>query len=289
MSLWIKPPPYLIEHLGKKHPISLRATLQLLNGKTVDTASDTFTWPETSWQGWKHFIDWRQFWLESSENRRDDGFRVVIDINSAPRHLISDPLLLQNVSRLIEGEDIIDTKFWLFSGRFMNMIGTVGADRPLPLYANSEFLACRSDYFATSTCRMSSKCAAYLSNSHPQCSRTRCTWNRYCFRLTNRLQWNTLVVTIIRLTVILDMTLKTRMKIPKEWMQTGTNPTKKKAGKRSLEMMAKFIGAIIEISETMAPTVRDLIWNLSWEPCAFSLLIIAVDSLMIRPSKSFRL
>jgi hypothetical protein len=164
MTLWIKPPRCLIQRLGTQRPIRTRATLQSLNGETYDFSSDTFIWSNSHlWQGWVHFTDWGQLWFDNSQVQRDDGFRVIVDINSMPPP-VPDALLLQSVSRLIQGEDIIDTKFWIFSGRSASILGTTGADRPLPLYANSKFLASRSDYFATSTCRIFSSVFGSLLN-----------------------------------------------------------------------------------------------------------------------------
>jgi hypothetical protein len=153
MTLWIQPPRCLIQRLGKQRPIRITAALQSFNGETYDFSSETFIWSNSHlWQGWVHFTDWGQLWLNNSQVRSDDGFRLIVDINSMPPP-VPDALLLQSVSRLIRGEDIIDTKFWLFSGRSTSILGTTGANRPLPLYANSKFLASRSDYFATSTCQ----------------------------------------------------------------------------------------------------------------------------------------
>ncbi|KIM86784.1 hypothetical protein PILCRDRAFT_4666 [Piloderma croceum F 1598] len=167
MTLWIQPPRCLIQRLGKQRPIKIRAALQSLSGETYDFSSDTFIWSASHlWQGWEHFTDWGQLWLNNPQVRCDDGFRVIVDINSMPPP-VPDALLFQSVSRLIQGEDIIDTKFWLFSGRSTSILGTTDANRPLPLYANSKFLASRSDYFATMFSHSSYSESVLLSFDQP--------------------------------------------------------------------------------------------------------------------------
>lgn len=79
-------------------------------------------------RGWTDFLNWTKFWQENPDVQKDDGFRVQVEVTSMStpiRPVVSDAHLLQDLSRLIAGEDIIDTKFWVFGGRRLD--GTSGA------------------------------------------------------------------------------------------------------------------------------------------------------------------
>lgn len=155
-GVYIKPPPNVIQKEGESQSFRVTASLQLFNGELYRTKSLKYTWDadHPRGRGWKTFARWDRFWLNNPESRKHDGFRIIVDITSTPnptRPVVSDPLLLHDLSRLIDGEDIIDTKFLLFSGRAIDDRGIVGANAPMAVYASSKFLKCHSDYFETST------------------------------------------------------------------------------------------------------------------------------------------
>jgi hypothetical protein len=106
----------------------------------------------TDEERWIRFITWSALWTDNPEIKRDDGFRMVVNITSVPpesRPVIAAPLMLNNILQLIEGQDIIDTKFLLFSKRYEDD-GKIGASHPLPVYANSTLLKSQCAHFEAS-------------------------------------------------------------------------------------------------------------------------------------------
>lgn len=108
----------------------------------VDTglSSQTFSYPF-----------WDKIWLNNPDVRRDDGFRLEINIKSAPtlRPTVKlPPLILRAISQICKGQ-VIDIKFFAFSRHLRRDDGT-GAQNPLPIYSVSTLLENSSDYFTTS-------------------------------------------------------------------------------------------------------------------------------------------
>lgn len=108
----------------------------------VDTglSSQTFSYPF-----------WDKIWLNNPDVRRDDGFRLEINIKSAPtlRPTVKlPPLILRAISQICKGQ-VIDIKFFAFSRHLRRDYGT-GAQNPLPIYSVSTLLENSSDYFTTS-------------------------------------------------------------------------------------------------------------------------------------------
>ena len=101
---------------------------------------------------WAKLAPWTTLWTDNPDIRRDDGFRVVVTI--APvrvpppqRPLITDPYILKNTLELMDGQDVIDTKFLVFSHKRVDGNGVVGASDPLPVYASSQVMQAQCEYF----------------------------------------------------------------------------------------------------------------------------------------------
>lgn len=77
------------------------------------------------------------------------------------RPVVSDPDLLKDLSNLVHGVDVMNTKFWAYRGRRVNSDETVGADKPGSIYASSSLLESQSDYF-----KSSESIADFLSRKH---------------------------------------------------------------------------------------------------------------------------
>ena len=102
---------------------------------------------------WIYLMPWSQLWTDNPDIQRDNGFRVVVNLSSIPpptRPVVSHPLLLNNILELMQGQDIIDTKFLVYSKR--HELG--GAYEPLPVYANAELLRSQCDYFNDRKCEL---------------------------------------------------------------------------------------------------------------------------------------
>lgn len=96
-------------------------------------------------------MSWSALWTDNPEIQRKDGFRVVVSLSTfdpPKRPVITHPLILNNVLELMEGQDVIDTKFLVFSKR-CEVDGLVGASDPLPVYANALVMR-QCEYFETS-------------------------------------------------------------------------------------------------------------------------------------------
>jgi hypothetical protein len=121
---------------------SLDGDLQKLSSYELDLTND---------DQWFSLITWAALWTDNTTTRDDDGFRLIVNLSSVPpprRPTITDPLILKNVLEIIEGQDVIDTKFLVFSERRV-LDGKIGAAEPLPVYANSLVMRRQCDYFDT--------------------------------------------------------------------------------------------------------------------------------------------
>jgi hypothetical protein len=101
---------------------------------------------------WIQFLTLSALWTDNSDIQQDDGFHITVTITSVPpptRPVIAAPLILNNMLQLIEGHDVIDTKFMVFSKRRV-ADGSVGASDPLPVYANSHLVRSQCAHFDTS-------------------------------------------------------------------------------------------------------------------------------------------
>jgi hypothetical protein len=128
----------------------LDLSIQSLDGDVIFSYS--IDWDTSTAAKEITLMSWDALWTDNSTTKRDDGFRVSLDIStdrSSARPVVRDPFILHNLSQQIEGRDIIDTKFVLFSRRRVQD-GVVGAQRPLAVYANSSLIESQCDYINTS-------------------------------------------------------------------------------------------------------------------------------------------
>jgi hypothetical protein len=94
------------------------------------------------------FMRWSSVW-KNSEIRRTDGFRIILRLDSLPpptRPVIDNPLILNNFLELMDGQDVIDTKFYVFSRKRL-VGGKIGAMDPLPVYVTSAIVREQCAYF----------------------------------------------------------------------------------------------------------------------------------------------
>lgn len=127
----------------------LELSIQSLGGDII--FSHSVDWDTSTAAKEITLMSWDALWTDNATTQRDDGFRVSVDIStdrSSTRPVVRDPFILHNLSQQIEGRDIIDTKFMLFSRRRIQD-GIVGAQKPLAVYANSSLIESQCDYINT--------------------------------------------------------------------------------------------------------------------------------------------
>ena len=140
-------------HLGV---VTVTLTLESLQGETQKRLSYEWDMSNDSnlvEEKWISLMTWSQLWTDNPDIQHDNGFRVVVSLSSIPpptRPVVSDPLLLNNILELMQGQDIIDTKFLVYSKRYE----LDGACEPLPVYANAELLRSQCDYFNDRKCEL---------------------------------------------------------------------------------------------------------------------------------------
>lgn len=145
------------QKLAQTDTISITVKLQLFTGETFTSRNISRKWSQLSsgaMFGWRKFASWNEFWHDSPNTRQNGTFLLCVETTyiRETRPAVQDTNLLRNLSRLITGEDIMDTKFLLFSSRRVHYAsGKVGAGEPLPVYSSAEFLKSQSDYFRKST------------------------------------------------------------------------------------------------------------------------------------------
>jgi hypothetical protein len=128
----------------------LELSIQSLGGDII--FSNSMDWDTSTTSKEVPLLSWDALWTNNATIQRDDGFRVSLDIStirSSTRPIVTNPFILHNLSQQIDGRDIIDTKFVLFSRRRVRD-GVIGAQRPLAVYANSSLIESQCDYFNTS-------------------------------------------------------------------------------------------------------------------------------------------
>lgn len=91
-------------------------------------------------------------------------FRITVDVSPTkllpPSSTSSQSLLVsKTLSNVLKGDNVVDTKFILFSRHFISG-NKFGAARPRPVFANSMLLASVSEYFQTREYRSSSATVA---------------------------------------------------------------------------------------------------------------------------------
>lgn len=155
MGLFLCPSPTLLQKFQRNTSlaITMTFTLKYLSGEIFSSlSSSSLNWlPGQVDNGFSAFANWRELWCNNPPMQRDDGFLVLLELDSLPGFGSPsiNPPLLRTISSLCYGEDFSDTKFWVFSRRRV-VRGSVGARVPKPIYANSRLLESQSEYFATS-------------------------------------------------------------------------------------------------------------------------------------------
>lgn len=158
MQIYFKPSVALVRQLGEKHTFNVTFTLQSLSGKELEYGYRSFThaWSleDEHGNGYSKYANWDVLWKKNEATRQEDGFRVVVEVTAsmseAPRPVVSNNALLKDLSNLVHGVDVMNTKFWAYRGRRVNSDGTVGADDPGSIFASSSLLQSQSDYFDSS-------------------------------------------------------------------------------------------------------------------------------------------
>lgn len=154
------PDSHLMVRVGPTAPLESRyghldlitVTLSLETLNAVPHKTHSFELSANSWSDndrWVRLSTLSSLWKDNPDIQRDDGFRIVVNITSVPppaRPVVAAPLILNNILQLIEGHDVIDTKFFVFSKRLFTD-GHVGATDPLPIYASSLLIKNQCLYF----------------------------------------------------------------------------------------------------------------------------------------------
>jgi hypothetical protein len=154
LMIRVHPTTPCMERYGQMSVLTVSLGLETFNGVVQQTRSfELNPSGDVDDNRWHRFMTLSALWTDNQDIQNDDGFRMVVDITSvAPpaRPVIAAPLILNNILQLIEGHDVIDTKFLVFSRRRVNSNGGVGAVDPLPVYANSSVIRNQCEFFDTS-------------------------------------------------------------------------------------------------------------------------------------------
>jgi hypothetical protein len=151
-------PATIHDHLG---PLAVTLSLTSVDPRPVHFRAHSFQinpfFSADAVEGrpqWIQFMSWSELWTDNPDVQNHDGFRLLINIKSNPPPAqpgLTPPVIHSDILQLIDGHDVIDTKFLVFSRR-RKTGDRVGATDPLPVYANSSLIRSQCPYFDDGRC-----------------------------------------------------------------------------------------------------------------------------------------